>query len=333
MMETGMNVGTRALVTGAAGFIGSHLVERLVRDGYRVRAFVHYNSSNNWHNLERLDADIRGEVEVVAGDIADPFSVDRAVAGQEVVFHLACLIAIPYSYVAPGAYVATNVTGTLNVLQACRAHGTPRLVHTSSSEVYGTAQYIPIDEQHPLVGQSPYAASKIGADKLVESFCRSYGLPAVTVRPFNTFGPRQSARAIIPTIICQALVGKELQLGNLEPVRDFTYVTDTVAGLLAAARCEAAIGQTLNLGTGRGLSIGEVARQVLAQLGRELPVKTDPQRVRPAESEVRQLISDNNKARRLTGWSPQTDFATGLIHVVDYIRAHPDQYKPAIYNV
>lgn len=323
----------RALVTGAAGFIGSHLVERLVRDGHTVRAFVHYNAANYRHNLERLDRDIQDAIEVVAGDIADPFSVNNAVAGQDLVFHLASLIAIPYSYIAPATYVATNVTGTLNVLQACRDHGVTRLVHTSTSEVYGTAQYVPIDEQHPLVGQSPYSASKIAADKLAESFHCSYELPVVTVRPFNTFGPRQSARAVIPTIICQALTRDEIQLGSLDPVRDFTYVEDTAAGFVAAAACDQAVGEVVNLGTGEGVSIGDVVAKVLELINRDVRVRTDEGRVRPEASEVLRLISDNSKVKRLTGWTPQVDFTTGLERVIEYIRAHPEQYKAEIYNV
>ncbi len=325
--------GKRTLVTGAAGFIGSHLVERLVRDGCTVRAFVHYNAAGYRHNLERLDPEIRDELEVVAGDIADPFSVNNAIAGQDVVFHLASLIAIPYSYIAPATYVATNVTGTLNVLQACREHGVSRLVHTSTSEVYGTAQYVPIDEQHPLVGQSPYSASKIAADKLAESFHRSYELPVVTVRPFNTFGPRQSARAVIPTIICQALTLDEVHIGNLDPVRDFTYAEDTAAGFVAAAQCGPAVGEVLNLGTGQGVSIGEVVAKVLELVNRDVRLRADEGRVRPEASEVLRLISDNSKARRLTGWTPQVDFTTGLERVIEYIRAHPEQYKAEIYNV
>jgi len=328
-----MSSGTHALVTGAAGFIGSHLVERLVRDGWMVRAFVHYNAANYRHNLERLDPEIRDALEVVAGDIADPFSVSNAVAGQEVVFHLASLIAIPYSYIAPATYVSTNVTGTLNVLQACRDHGVTRLVHTSTSETYGTAQYVPIDEQHPLVGQSPYSASKIAADKLAESFHRSYELPVVTVRPFNTFGPRQSARAVIPTIICQALTLDEIRIGSLDPVRDFTYVEDTAAGFLAAARCDQAVGEVVNLGTGAGVSIGEVVGKVRELINRDVRVRTDEGRVRPEASEVMRLISDNSKAKRLMGWSPQVDFDSGLERVIEYIRTHPEQYKAEIYNV
>jgi NAD dependent epimerase/dehydratase len=328
-----MSSGTHALVTGAAGFIGSHLVERLVRDGWMVRAFVHYNAANYRHNLERLAPEIRGALEVVAGDIADPFSVNHAVAGQDVVFHLASLIAIPYSYLAPAAYVSTNVTGTLNVLQACREHGVTRLVHTSTSETYGTAQYVPIDEQHPLVGQSPYSASKIAADKLAESFHRSYELPVVTVRPFNTFGPRQSARAVVPTIICQALTLDEIRIGSLNPVRDFTYVEDTAAGFVAAAKCDQAVGEVVNLGTGAGVSIGDIVGKVRERINRDVRVRTDEGRVRPEASEVLRLISDNSKAKRLMGWTPTVNFDTGLERVLDDIRTHPEQYKAEIYNV
>jgi len=328
-----MTNGTRVLVTGAAGFIGSHLVERLVRDGCEVRAFVHYNAAGYLHNLERLDANVRNAVEIVTGDIADPFSVNAAVADRDVVFHLASLIAIPYSYIAPAAYVATNVNGTLNVLQACRDHETPRLVHTSTSETYGTAQYVPIDEKHPLVGQSPYSASKIAADKLAESFHCSYGLPVVTVRPFNTFGPRQSARAVIPTIVCQALLSDEIHLGSLDPVRDFTYVEDTAAGFVAASKCDEAVGQVVNLGTGVSVAIGEVVEKTLALVGRDIPVKTEQQRVRPPDSEVMKLHCDNAKARRLLNWAPRVSFEDGLARVIEYVREHPEQYKAEIYNV
>ena len=325
--------GKRVLVTGAAGFIGSHLVERLVRDGRCVRAFVHYNAGGWLHNLERVDREVFREVEIVAGDITDPFSVNQAVAGCDVIFHLASLIAIPYSYRAPAAYVATNVHGALNVLQACRERGVERLVHTSTSETYGTAQYVPIDEKHPLVGQSPYSASKIAADKIAESYQRSYGVPVVTVRPFNTFGPRQSARAVIPTIVCQALTCNEIRLGSTEPVRDFTYVTDTAAGFAAAAEAEGAVGEVINLGTGTSVTIGETAEMVLQLMGRDLPIKSQEERVRPTESEVLRLVCDNSKAKRLLGWSPQVDLKAGLGRVVDYVRAHPEQYKAEIYNV
>ena len=252
------NATQRILVTGAAGFIGSHVTEKLVAAGYAVRAFVHYNAAGYWHNLEGVAPETMASVEVVAGDIADPFAVDEAVRDCDAVAHLAALIGIPYSYTAPAAYVNTNVVGTLNVLQACRRHGTRRVVHTSTSEVYGTAQYVPIDEQHPVVGQSPYSATKIGADKLAESFFRSFELPVVTIRPFNTFGPRQSARAVIPTIITQALTGDTLRLGSLDPVRDLTYVEDTAAAFVAGVTAEGVEGETINLGVGEGVTIGDL---------------------------------------------------------------------------
>lgn len=328
-----MKAGTRVLVTGAAGFIGSHLVERLVALGCRVRAFVHYNGAGYRHNLELLSPDTQRAIEEVSGDIADPYAVAAAVADQEIVFHLAALIAIPYSYRAPAAYVATNVVGTLNVLEACRRHGVQRLVHTSTSEVYGTAQYVPIDEQHPLVAQSPYAASKIGADKVVESFQRSFGVPTVTVRPFNTFGPRQSARAVIPTIISQALLGETIRLGSLTPVRDFTFVTDTAAGFVAAAQSSDAVGQVVQLGTGVGVSIGDLAHMVVQRVGRDVPILADAARLRPSQSEVERLIASNTRVRSLTGWLPEVDLARGLDHTIAFIREHPERYRPEVYHV
>ena len=329
----GCEAGSKVLVTGAAGFIGSHLVERLARDGCRVRAFVHYNSGNCWYNLEKLAPEVLEGVEVVPGDIADPFAVDEAVRGCEVVFHLAALIGIPYSYVAPASYVNTNVVGTLNVLQACRRHGVRRLVHTSTSEVYGTAQYVPIDEKHPVVGQSPYSATKIGADKLAESFHRGFGLPVVTMRPFNTYGPRQSARAIIPTIITQALAGDTLRLGNLDPVRDLTYVEDTARGFIAGAEAEDIEGETINLGVGRGVSVRRLVAMVGKILGKELRVEQQEARVRPEKSEVMRLISNNTKARDRMGWQPQVTLEGGLSRTVDYIRGNLSDYKPELYSV
>jgi NAD dependent epimerase/dehydratase len=326
-------VPTSVLVTGAAGFIGSHLVERLVADGYTVRAFVHYNSAGNWYNLEKVPSETLQAVEVVAGDIADPFTVGQAVEGCEVVFHLAALIGIPYSYVAPASYVSTNVTGTLNVLQACRKHGVRRMVHTSTSEAYGTAQYVPIDEEHPLVGQSPYSATKIGADQLVESYWRSFDLPACIIRPFNTYGPRQSARAVIPTIITQALTGDTLKLGNLDAVRDLTYVEDTARGLIAGARSDAVVGSVTNLGTGTGHAIREIVEQVGKLLGKDLTVEQDPDRVRPSGSEVDRLVSNNQRARDVMGWSPQVDLEAGLAKTIDYIRENLAGYKPGMYSV
>jgi NAD dependent epimerase/dehydratase len=323
----------RALVTGAGGFIGSHLVERLVREGYAVRALVHYNALGSWANLERLPPEVLGEVEVVAGDIADAFVVDHAVEGCATVFHLAALIGIPYSYIAPAAYFATNVSGTLNVLQACRRHRAARIVHTSTSEVYGTAQYVPIDERHPLVGQSPYSASKIAADKLAESFFLSFGTPVVTVRPFNTYGPRQSARAVIPTIITQALADGRIRLGSTDTVRDFTYVEDTAAGFIAAARAHGVEGETINLGTGDAATIADLVERIGRMVRRPLAVQRDEQRVRPAASEVGRLISNNEKARRLLQWAPQVDLETGLARTIEAIERSQAHYKADRYGV
>jgi len=323
----------KALVTGAGGFIGSHLVEALVAEGHRVRAFVHYNAAGSWHNLEKLPAEIRSSIEVVAGDIADPFFVDGAVKGCDVVFHLAALIGIPYSYIAPQAYISTNVSGTLNVLQACRRHDVGRLVHTSTSETYGSAQYVPIDEDHPLVGQSPYSASKIGADKLVESYWRSFNLPVCIIRPFNTYGPRQSARAFIPTIISQALSGGVVRLGNLDPVRDMTFVKDTARGFIAGAKSDKCIGTVCNLGVGSGLSIGEFVDRIEALLGRELKIESDPQRVRPTNSEVSRLISNNSKIRDLAGWEPRVSLDDGLRQTISYIRETLSDYRSGLYAV
>jgi NAD dependent epimerase/dehydratase len=326
-------LGKRALVTGAGGFIGSHLVEGLVEGGYDVRALVRYNSQNSWHNLDRLAPSVLASVEVVAGDIADTFAVDRAVSGCELVFHLAALIGIPYSYVAPASYVATNVSGTLNVLEAARRHAVSRVIHTSTSETYGSAQYVPIDERHPLVGQSPYSATKIAADKLAESFHRSFGLPVTIVRPFNTYGPRQSLRAIIPTVIVQALTRDVLSLGSLDPVRDFTYVTDTVAGFVAAAEAPQAIGETMNLGVGAGVSIRELVDGIGDILGRRLLVAEDQARVRPQQSEVVRLVSENGKARQLTGWRPEVPLAAGLERTVAYLRERLPEYRGEQYVI
>jgi NAD dependent epimerase/dehydratase len=322
----------RYLVTGAAGFIGSHLVERLVREGYAVRAFVHYNSLSSWGNLEKLPRDVMAQVEVTAGDLADSFMVDQAIGGCAMVFHLGALIGIPYSYTAPAAYVATNVSGTLNVLQACRRQGVRRLLHTSTSEVYGTAQYVPIDERHPLVGQSPYSASKIAADKLAESYWLSFSTPVVTVRPFNTYGPRQSARAVIPTIITQALTGRDIRLGSTETVRDFTYAEDTAAGFLAAARAPGVDGEVINLGTGEAVTVGELVERVGRILGRPLTVQRDPVRIRPAASEVGRLISDNTRARTLLHWTPAVALDAGLARTVEAISASLVDYKTDLYG-
>lgn len=323
----------RVLVTGAAGFIGSHLVERLVREGHRVRAYVHYNSRNDWGNLELVASEVKREVEVVTGDIADPFSVRHAAKGVQIVYHLASLIAIPYSYVAPQSYVQTNVQGAINVLQAAREEGVERVVHTSTSECYGTAQYVPIDEKHPLQGQSPYSASKIGADMLAESYWRSFELPVAIIRPFNTFGPRQSARAVIPTIISQALKGGVIKLGSLTPTRDMNYVDNTVDGFLAVAQHPAAVGQVINVGSGREISIGDLARLIVRLVGSSSEVVEDSQRIRPAASEVERLLCGHAKARDLLGWVPRVELEEGLRRSIDWFRIHLDRYKTDIYNI
>ena len=331
--EAGGWSGRAVLVTGAGGFIGSHLVERLVREGARVRALVRYNSRNFHGWLEDFPPDVYSGVEVVTGDLKDPEAVRRAVDGREVVFHLGALIAIPYSYVNPMDFVQTNVVGTAHVLDACRVHGVARLVHTSTSEVYGSAQYVPIDEKHPVVGQSPYSASKIAADQLVESYHRAFDLAAVVLRPFNTFGPRQSARAVIPTVITQALAGKTVKLGSLHPTRDLTYVADTVEGFLRVADAPGVVGEVVNLGTGREISIGDLARAILALTGSSSAIEHDDVRVRPARSEVERLCSDNSKAKRLLGWEPQTTLEDGLARSLPWFEKSLALYKTGIYNV
>jgi dTDP-glucose 4,6-dehydratase len=317
--------GRKVLVTGAGGFIGSHLVERLVALGASVRAMVHYNALGSWGWLD--SSPVRKDVEVVAGDIADRDSVDASVKGMDVVLHLGALIAIPYSYAAPESYVRINVQGTLNMLLAARAHGTARLVHTSTSEVYGTARFVPIGEDHPLQGQSPYSATKIAADKMVEAFHASFGVPAVTLRPFNTYGPRQSARAIIPTIITQALAGETIRLGNLHPTRDLTFVSDTVEGFIRAASVDAAIGQTLNLGTGREISIGDLVRRIVERMGLEVKVEVADERLRPAASEVERLLSDNRKAREVLAWEPCVALDDGLDRTIAFLKRNLDRYR------
>jgi len=319
-------------VTGAGGFIASHLVETLVREGARVRAFVRYNSRGDPGLLTLLDPDVKAKVEIVAGDLRDPDAVQAAVQGCNTVFHLGALIAIPYSYLHPVEVVETNVMGTLNVLLAARAHGVTRLVHTSTSEVYGTARRVPMDETHPLQGQSPYSASKIGADKLAESFYCTYSLPVVTVRPFNTYGPRQSARAVIPTIISQALSRDEIRLGSLDTYRDFTFVSDTVSGFLRAALTDGVEGEVFNLGTGSEVSVGELAERVLRILGRNQPIVQEDQRKRPEKSEVMRLLSDNTKARERLGWSPQVGLDEGLSKVIEWIQGHMGFFSPGQYQ-
>jgi NAD dependent epimerase/dehydratase len=325
--------GKRVLVTGAGGFIGSHLAERLLRAGAEVTAMIHYNALSSWGNLDLLPPEVKAGVKVVAGNIEDSDFVMRSVEGMDVVFHLAALIAIPYSYVAPRSYVRTNVEGTLNVVEAARRFAVGRVVHTSTSEVYGTALRTPIDEDHPLQGQSPYSASKIGADKLAESYWRSFGTGVVTLRPFNTFGPRQSARAFIPTIIAQALEQDVIRLGALDPQRDMTFVSDTVAGFIAAGSAEAAPGETINLGTGSTWSIGDFAARILGLMGVQKPILQDESRLRPAKSEVLKLVSDNTRARALMGWAPQVSLDDGLRQTIDFISRHRHLYRSAVYTV
>ncbi len=325
--------GLPVLVTGTGGFIASHLTERLVAEGARVRAFVRYTARSDIGYLRFASPEVRSRIDFVFGDLRDENAVADAMRDIDVVFHLGALIAIPYSYVHPREVVETNVIGTLNVLMAARQHQTKRIIHTSTSEVYGTALRVPIDEEHPLQGQSPYSASKIGADKLVESFARSFEVPAVTIRPFNVYGPRQSARAVIPTIISQALTRDEIFLGDLTPTRDFTYVADTVDGFVRAALADGVIGETINLGNDREISIGELARLIIQLIGRPIELKTDPARIRPAASEVRQLHADNRKAKAKLGWSPRTSFENGLRQTIDWIRAHPEFFSPERYTV
>lgn len=319
------------LVTGAGGFIGSHLAEALVKHGAKVTALVHYNAlgSQGWLNSSPLQK----EMNIVAGDICDSGFMQTIIEGQQIVFHLAALIAIPYSYVAPESYVRTNVVGTLNVLQAARRCGTERVLHTSTSEVYGTALYVPIDEKHPLQGQSPYSASKIGADKMAESFHLSFDTPVVTVRPFNTFGPRQSARAVIPTILSQILTKGEVKLGSLTPTRDLNYVDNTVDGYLQAGLNPAAIGQTISFGSGREISISDLAHLISKIVGREVPIILDEQRLRPSKSEVERLLADNSLAAELLGWQPQVSLEDGLAATIEWFRSNTHHYQPDKYNI
>ena len=320
------------LVTGAGGFIGSHLAERLVREGCRVRAMVHYNALGSWGWLDQ--SPLKREMEIVAGDIADRDRVETLTAGASYVFHLAALIAIPYSYSAPMSYVRTNIEGTINVLQAARRYDCLRVLHTSTSEVYGTARTIPIGEDHPLQGQSPYSASKIGADKMAEAFAASFDVPVVTVRPFNTFGPRQSQRAVIPSLICQMLAGGEVRMGSQTPTRDFTYVDDTVNGFVAAALADdRVVGETIHLGTGSEISIGDLARELAALTGQSGQLRTEQERVRPVASEVERLCSNPEKAKRLMGWAPRVELREGLRRTIDWIRVNIDRYRPDSYTV
>ena len=322
----------QVLITGAGGFIGSHLVEQLVGFGAKVRAFVHYNSRGDAGLLRMLPPEIRGKLQIVSGDLRDGQAIQDAVAGCEYVFHLGALISIPYSYLHSYEVAETNFMGTLNVLNACQRSQVTRLIHTSTSEVYGTARYTPMDEKHPLQGQSPYSASKIGADKLAESYYCAHQLPVVTVRPFNTYGPRQSARAVIPAIITQALICDTVHIGNLETSRDFTFVNDTVNGFLRAAQAHNVEGKTINLGTGSEIKIGHLASKILSLIGSHAKLMVDSVRLRPKDSEVYRLISDNGLARKTLGWQPETELDQGLQATIAWIQKHLELYRVGAYE-
>ena len=324
----------KILVTGADGFIGSHLTEELVKSGYKVKAFTYYNSFNSWGWLDTLPTDIMDDVEVFCGDIRDPNGVRESMKGCDAVFHLAALIAIPFSYHSPDTYVDTNIKGTLNVLQAARELSTERVLVTSTSEVYGTAQYVPIDEKHPYQGQSPYSATKIGADRLAESFYRSFNLPVTIVRPFNTYGPRQSARAVIPTIITQLLAGKEeIKLGSLTPTRDFNYVKDTANGFIEIFKSDKTIGQEINIATQKEISIGELAQELIRQINPKARIVCDEERLRPEKSEVNRLLGSNKKIKELTNWSPKYTLEEGLAETIKFLKQNLNKYKVDIYNL
>lgn len=328
--------GKKVLVTGADGFIGSHLVEALIAKGCDVRAFVYYNSFNTWGWLDSFTPAKLRQLDVFAGDIRDPNGVDTAMQGVDVVFHLAALIAIPFSYHSPDSYVDTNIKGTLNILQSARRHNTERVLVTSTSEVYGTAQYVPIDEKHPYQGQSPYSATKIGADRMAESFYRSFDCPVTIARPFNTYGPRQSARAVIPTIITQLLSGEsEIKLGSLEPTRDFNYVIDTVEGFIALAESDKTIGEEINIATGSERTIGDLANFLIQQLNPDAKINLDQARLRPEKSEVDRLLGDNKKISTLTNWIPRHDLEAGLIETIAWFKKPENlsQYKSWLYNI
>ena len=325
---------SKILVTGSEGFIGSHLTEELVKQGHEVKAFVLYNSFNTWGWLDTVSPEVMAHVEVFTGDIRDPNGVYEAMRDCDAVFHLAALIAIPFSYHSPDAYVDTNIKGTLNVLQAARKLDTDRVLVTSTSEVYGTAQYVPIDESHPYQGQSPYSATKIGADRLAESFYRSFELPVTIVRPFNTYGPRQSARAVIPTIITQLLAGKtEIKLGSLTPTRDFNYVKDTANGFIKIYESEQTIGEEINIATQQEISIGDLAKELIRQINPDACIICDEDRLRPEKSEVNRLLGANEKILRLTDWLPQYTFEQGLGETIEFLKNNLNKYKVDIYNI
>ena len=326
--------GKKVLVTGAEGFIGSHLTERLVELGADVTALVQYNSFNNWGWIDTFDKNVLDSIKVVTGDIRELDGMNRIIKGQEVVMHLAALIAIPYSYLSPMAYVRTNVEGTTNVLEACRMHDVEKIVHTSTSETYGTALYVPIDEKHPMQGQSPYSASKIGADKMAESFHKSFNMPIATIRPFNTYGPRQSARAVIPTIISQILAGKkEIKLGSLTPTRDFNYVKDTAEAFIKIAESDKSIGEVINTGSNYEISIGDTVKKIINIIGNDVKIICDDERLRPENSEVNRLWADNTKIKELTGWAPNYSIDRGLEETVEWIKKNLNSFKTDIYNV
>jgi len=323
----------KVLITGAGGFIGSHLTEELVKLGSDVRAFVHYNSRNDWGLIELLPQEAKEKIEIFAGDVQNIFEVKRAVKDINIVFHLAALIGIPYSYCAPESYVNTNIKGTLNVMQACLDEGVEKVIHTSTSEVYGTAQYTPIDEKHPLQAQSPYSASKIAADKIAESFYFSFDLPVAIIRPFNTYGPRQSARAVVPTITIQALARDEVELGSLTPIRDLTYIRDTVNGFIRIVESTASVGEVINTGYGKGTTIRQLAEKIIEIIGKDTKIVCAEERIRPDRSEVMKLICDNSKAKRLIGWEPKYGLDEKLKETINWFRDHLDLYKKAIYNI
>ncbi len=326
-------IAKRVLITGSGGFIGSHLAERLVELGATVKAFVKYNSRNDWGALQLIPTDKLQQIEVIMGDLRDGEAVHQATKGIEVVFHLGSLIAIPYSYIHPKETIETNIMGTLNVLTAARNNSIEKLIHTSTSEVYGTAQYVPIDEKHPLQGQSPYSASKIGADMVVQSFFCSFGVPVATMRPFNTFGPRQSARAVIPAIISQALAREQIILGALHPTRDCTYVSDIVDAFIKVPEFPNLVGEVINIGSNFEISIGDIARKVIAIIGKNKDIVVDEKRIRPERSEVQRLWCDNTKARELLKWEPKISFDEGLRATVDWISKNMSLYKPELYNI
>ncbi|MDE0582102.1 NAD-dependent 4,6-dehydratase LegB [Planococcus sp. A6] len=324
----------KILVTGADGFIGSHLTEKLIEQGHEVKAFVNYNSFNTWGWLDSIPKSTLNEIEIFSGDVRDPNGVREAMKGVDEVHHLAALIAIPFSYHSPDTYVDTNIKGTLNVLQAARELDTSRLLVTSTSEVYGTAQYVPIDELHPYQGQSPYSATKIGADRLAESFYRSFNMPITIVRPFNTYGPRQSARAVIPTIITQLLKGKtEIELGSLSPTRDFNFVKDTVSGFIEIAKESNTIGEEINIATQQEISIGQLAEELIRQINPKANIVCDEQRLRPENSEVNRLLGSNEKIKKLTNWSPNYTFEEGIAETIEFFKENISKYKTDIYNI